>query len=167
MFKICEICKKVPATVHLTEINNNVKTEIHMCESCAAAKGVDIKKPLSLQQLFAGKLAVSSGEKAEKPRASASNVICPHCGISWEDFQEKGRLGCALDYEVFAQELRPLLDDFHATPGRHIGKRPHPTPLDEHRRRKLECQRLLQEAVAREDYREAARLRDCIRELER
>ena len=46
MYKICEICKKVPATVHLTDIKNNVKTEIHMCEKCSAEKGINIKNPL-------------------------------------------------------------------------------------------------------------------------
>ena len=184
MYKICEICKKVPATVHLTDIKNNVKTEIHMCEKCAEEKGINIKNPLSLQQFFSGpnssgtsKSSVLTSDELEEvldmvnPAAAAdktqSNIICPHCGISWDEFQKGGRLGCPADYAVFNRELRPLLHKLHAAPGPHVGKCPRPDPRSEAQSRKLEYQRQLKEAIAREDYREAARLRDSIQALER
>ena len=167
MYKICEICKKVPATVHLTDIKNNVKTEIHMCESCAAQKGINIKKPLSLQELFAKKIADVAHNLHKKTDREHTDRACPHCGLTWEGFRENGRLGCPRDYETFAEELRPLLDDFHAMPGRHAGKRPRPNPHSEQQRRRQEYQRRLREAVACEDYLEAARLRDSIQALEK
>lgn len=182
MYKICEICKKVPATVHLTDIKNNVKTEIHMCEKCAAEKGINIKNPLSLQQLFGKKKGVGansaplSADEIDElldalgdaaPAKAKSNIVCPHCGISWEDFQKGGRLGCPFDYDVFSRELKPILNKMHASPGPHVGKCPRPSPRSEALSRKLEYQRQLKEAIAREDYREAARLRDSIQALEK
>lgn len=184
MYKICEICKKVPATVHLTDIKNNVKTEIHMCEKCAAEKGINIKNPLSLQQLFGKKPVGKNPGKKESlspeevaellgalegatPGKASSNIVCPHCGISWEEFKKGGRFGCSFDYDVFSRELRPILDKMHASPGPHVGKCPRPSPRSEALSRKLEYQRRLKEAIAREDYREAARLRDSIQALEK
>ena len=36
----CERCKQREATVHLTEIIRNEKTEIHLCDSCARDMGL-------------------------------------------------------------------------------------------------------------------------------
>ena len=60
---ICEICREQIATVHLTEIVNNAKKEIHLCEACAQEKGVAIHsevKNLSIPEFF-GQL-VESGD---------------------------------------------------------------------------------------------------------
>ena len=43
------------ATVHLTEFRDGVKHEMHLCESCAAAKNLPGKSHFSIQQLLAGK----------------------------------------------------------------------------------------------------------------
>ena len=31
----CQECQKRPATIHMTRIVNNVKTEVHLCSECA------------------------------------------------------------------------------------------------------------------------------------
>ena len=36
---LCQECKKNPATVHVTKIVNNIKTELHLCQSCAGERG--------------------------------------------------------------------------------------------------------------------------------
>ena len=38
---ICEICGSAHAVVHLTQIENNQMSTSHLCEKCAAAKGVE------------------------------------------------------------------------------------------------------------------------------
>ena len=40
MPKPCQNCQKNPATVHLTEIQDNRMTELHLCQSCAEEKGL-------------------------------------------------------------------------------------------------------------------------------
>ncbi len=161
MHKICEICKKAPATVHLTDIKNNVKKEMHMCEACAAEKGINIHKSVSLEQIFnaTNKLAQTSKQKHAK-------IICEHCGLSWAEFRENGRLGCEHDYTVFRKGLEPLLEDVHAARAHHTGKSPRQTPQQQEQKRRLDIQRQLREAIAREDYELAARLRDDICQMD-
>ena len=40
---ICESCKKNNASVHMIDVVNNSKQELHLCEDCAQSKGVTIK----------------------------------------------------------------------------------------------------------------------------
>jgi len=40
---LCEACEKNSATVHLTDVSNNQKKEVHLCESCAQDQGVTVK----------------------------------------------------------------------------------------------------------------------------
>lgn len=161
MHKICEICKKAPATVHLTDIKNNVKKEVHMCEECAAEKGINIHKSVSLEQMFS-----QGGKEVKNNKQKHAKIICEHCGLNWGEFRENGRLGCEHDYVAFKKGLEPLLEDIHAARLHHTGKSPRQTPQMEQQKRKLDIQRQLREAVAREDYELAARLRDEICQLD-
>ncbi len=36
---LCDDCKERPASVHITKIYNNQKTERHMCDQCAQKSG--------------------------------------------------------------------------------------------------------------------------------
>lgn len=155
MQKICEICKKAPATVHLTDIKNNVTKELHMCENCAASKGININKSIPLESIFAD-------AKAKKCSERQAKIICEKCGMSWAEFRENGRLGCANDYKAFSKGLEPLLTEVHASRGHHTGKSPENTPENRALKEVQELRRKLREAVAREDYEVAAQLRDQI-----
>lgn len=168
MHKICEICKKAPATVHLTDIHNNVKRELHMCENCAEAKGIAMKQALSLQDLLNTMSGKKSIQASPKRRATAAEeeVRCEHCGMTWSQFRSGGRLGCAEDYRVFRSLFAPLLEEIHIRGTHHVGKRPHgPREGGDRKREIMECRRRLREAIAREAYEEAARLRDRLAAL--
>lgn len=98
--------------------------------------------------------------------AESSTGECPDCGTKYMEFRKQGRLGCPNDYVVFRNGLLPLLDRVHRAT-HHTGKRPRGmrgaledwAPL-----RKLRHQ--LRLAVRAENYGEAQRLRDLIREKE-
>jgi protein arginine kinase activator len=152
---LCQACESKPATIHLTEIDADRKNELHLCEECAHEKGLTHGGPIpSGLALFA----------AEKTRAS--DLRCPECGISFEEFRVKGRLGCPRDYEVFARELAPLLEKIHGAQ-RHVGRLPRGTPGDAARGEVLRrLRRDLARAVKEENYEEAARLRDEIQTAE-
>lgn len=166
MHKICEVCKKFPATIHLTDVkNDNIKAEMHICEHCASQKGVNvIKKTISLAQLFGKKLSANEQLVAGKKK-NEENFVCERCGMSWEKYRETGRLSCANDYFAFVKNLKPILNEMHALPSNHIGKRPRPDAQSNTQHQQREYRRLLREAVAREDYREAARLRDQLQQV--
>jgi len=55
---LCDICKQNVATVHLSQRVEARVNEIHLCQACSKAQGVDDPTGFSLADLFekAGKL---------------------------------------------------------------------------------------------------------------
>jgi protein arginine kinase activator len=158
---MCENCKKHQATIHLTEIINNTKKEIHLCEHCAEKQGV-VKQQMSIADFLAG-LASGSGPAAKH---KLPDVRCPGCGMSLAEFQSGGRFGCADDYTVFRDRLMPLIEKIHDST-QHVGKVPARAGSNVQREKELrQLQAELKRAVDREEYEKAAELRDQIRKLE-
>ena len=157
----CQRCPK-PATLHITEILGPKQIEeLHYCEECAQ-KHLD-ESP-NAEKLPEPKLA-PSGQSSDDLE-ELNRIQCPHCGIKFKDFRSTGRLGCPHDYEVFRPQLVPLLENIHGEV-QHQGKAPRrkarATPNNSVL---VNLRRQLQGAVGREDYEQAAQLRDKIRELE-
>lgn len=160
---VCEKCSKNHATVHLTEIVNNVKREAHLCEDCARNAGVVHKINFSIQDLLAG---LMSEVKTSTAQEKMSQLRCPQCGITYADFRNKARLGCANDYEVFKAGLEMLLQKIHGAT-RHVGKVP-PTASTQLRKENelVRLKRDLDQAVKEEQFEKAAGIRDRLRKLE-
>ena len=55
--------------------------------------------------------------------ASLSSPICPNCGRDFADFSRSGKIGCSVCYEVFHEQLEPILRRVHGTSS-HTGKVP-------------------------------------------
>lgn len=161
----CEICEDAVATVHLTEISNNQKKEVHLCETCAQEKGVAIHshvKNLSLPEFF-GQLSEPT-TATEKPTATRN---CPVCGIDYQEFRATGKFGCATDYRIFRKELEYLLDKVHGAT-QHRGRMPLRVGMEMNRRKQIdELKSELRHAVESEEYEQAANIRDRIHMLER
>jgi len=158
----CQICNNRDATIHLTEITEGVRSEMHICEQCAAEQGIAVKSHIPINELLSSLLAVqpSDDELADPTERHAS---CPVCGFTLEQFRKEGVLGCPNDYEVFAGSLKPLIEKAHNGSIAHCGKVPARTPPDAKRQIELlELRRQLEAAVRNEDYELAARLRDEI-----
>ena len=157
---LCQRCKKQQATVHLTEIVSNEKHERHLCEDCAREEGVALKAQINLQDVLSGML------EAHQAAGEEAGLTCPDCGMTYGEFRSQGRLGCPHDYEIFAEPLQEVLEKVHGAT-EHLGKMPKRSGADERAQRELmQMRRDLQDAVEREDYEEAARLRDSIQEKE-
>jgi protein arginine kinase activator len=155
----CQKCAK-PATYHITEvISEDHYEELHLCEECYHKF---IYEP---QQAAGQKGEAGSGEQGDE--ASLLNQReCPVCGIKFVEFRNSGRLGCPHDYQEFREELTPLLENIHGEV-RHCGKTPRRLPQNKQTQSELlQLRKQLQQAVTREAYEEAARLRDRIRQLE-
>jgi len=99
-------------------------------------------------------------------QAVQQKQVCPKCGMSFEEFQSSGKLGCANCYELFQNRLDPLLKRLHGST-RHHGKVP--GTIEKERNKSMEIERLreqLDEAIKNEEYEKAAQIRDEIRLLE-
>ncbi len=156
----CHKCTK-PATYHITEVvSEEHYEEFHFCEECYHKFFLEPQ-----QQGLGNKVGIGQGEESEE--ASLLNQReCPHCGIKFVEFRNTGRLGCPHDYQEFREELAPLLENIHGEI-RHCGKTPRRLPQNKQAQSELiQLRKQLQQAVTREAYEDAARLRDRIRELE-
>jgi protein arginine kinase activator len=154
------MCKKHQATIHLTEIVNSQKSEVHLCEACAEKQGV-VKTQMSISDFLTG---LASGGKS-KTKDAVPDTACPHCGMSLKNFQGGGRFGCAECYSAFREQIMPLVAKIHDAT-QHVGKVPSRANQDVSREKSLrQLQAELRRSVEREEYEEAARLRDRIREM--
>lgn len=165
----CERCKERPATVHVTKIINNQKTELHLCEVCAQETGSELgflfEPNFSFHNLLAGLLENEIGFKSSPLGNTAPDTEdkCPACGLTFSDFRQVGRLGCSECYKSFGPGLDPLLRRIHGHTV-HTGKAPKRTGGQVRARKEIEeLRKRLQEAIKREAYEEAARIRDEIR----
>jgi len=161
---LCDGCGKNPATVHLTEIVSDQMNELHLCEECARKKSQDVGQNFGLGDLLGGMADIN---KNEKDKESAS-VKCPNCGLTYADFKKIGRLGCGDCYNAFKKYLAPLLKRIHGS-SQHVGKSPILAKKTLGSKKKIDIQELrdkLQRAVEQEQFEEAARLRDQIKNLE-
>jgi protein arginine kinase activator len=157
----CMFCDSV-ATVHLTDIVNKKKREAHLCETCARERDLlpqQAGQPIDLKALV--NLMMAPDPAPAAPAAPVPPLNCPKCGMTYAAFKGEGRFGCAHDYDAFAAILGPLLERVHRGTA-HAGKVPTVA-----RAARLEALRGEMAAAARtEDYEEAARLRDLIRQME-
>lgn len=161
----CERCQQNEAKVHITQFINGVKQDTHLCETCAQSLKINLGLPQfpinNLNNLLSF-LSKSSGidKKATENR-------CPNCQIPYSKIAETGFVGCSECYRHFSTQLEPLLQRIHGAK-RHRGKIPKRAGESLMLRREIDDLKSgLKEAVGRENYEEAARLRDQIKELER
>lgn len=158
---LCEQCGQNEAVLHLTHIENNQMKSLHLCESCAAEKGLEAsheQAPLPLTDFLA---------KVNRGEATVAGP-CPFCGMKLDEFKKLGRLGCPQCYVTFEPHLAGLLRRLHGGT-QHVGKvylPPDPSRAQQEQRL-AGLRRKLDHAVQSEDFERAAQLRDQIRNLER
>jgi protein arginine kinase activator len=189
----CDICGKNPATVHLTEIIDDQMNELHLCEECAHKKSAAMEQQFGLSDLLAG----LAGFEKQKDEKEGLTLKCPNCGMTFKDFKKIGRLGCGECYAAFRSFLGPLLKRIHGSnmhcgkvPVSRIAKLTRrkiemrspraagaSNSVSEANKAgsasvvgndTIQSLRIrLQKAVEAEEYEEAARLRDQIKDLEK
>jgi protein arginine kinase activator len=162
----CDQCREREAVVHLTQIVNEQVTTLHLCEKCAAEKGVEnpgaTKTPL-------GSFLAAMGKGAEQVPASRSAEVCGRCGGTFQDFRETGRLGCSDCYRTFETPLRDLLRRLHGSThhlGERYAEREPAAAAALAGERATELREQLRLAVETENFELAAELRDRLRVLE-
>jgi protein arginine kinase activator len=165
---LCQECGKKQATLHFTKILNGEKTEFHICESCAREKGELIPgtpNGFSIHNLLSGLLDFDPSQGSLTPKTQPGR--CEKCGLTYSQFSKVGRFGCSSCYKHFEDKLDPLFKRVHGNTV-HTGKVPKRSGgLIQHKR---EIEALKKELLIRiqgEEFEEAAKLRDEIRQLEK
>ncbi len=166
---LCQNCEKNEATTHIKRVVNGDTTQTHLCSECAKAMGYgDMFSGfgLSLDDFFGGFL----GDTVQKQSLS-TRIQCEKCGNTFSDIVNSGKLGCSHCYCVFYDKLLPSIQRIH---GRiqHNGKqaskikataqsieKPQINPIEE-------LKQQLADAIEKQEFEQAAVLRDRIKNLE-
>jgi protein arginine kinase activator len=163
----CQICNKRTATIHLTEITEGMRTEMHVCEHCAAEQGIASQSQMSINELLTNFLASQPSDEEILAGSSEPEQSCSNCGFTLGRLRKEGTLGCPHDYEVFEQALMPLIERAHNGRTTHCGKVP--TRVSGSTKKLVGLSHLRQQlevAIRNENYEQAAELRDKMKHLE-
>lgn len=156
---ICQHCGMKPATIHFTKIVNGEKSESRVCELCAREQGEvfpGMQPTFSIQNLLSGMMA-----QVQQPVEQR----CESCGLSYSQFSKLGRFGCSDCYRHFATRLEPLFRRVHGHTS-HIGKIPNRAAGQLKVRRELaDLKKQMQVHIERQEFEQAANVRDRIKEL--
>ncbi len=164
----CEECKKNKAVIHFTQIVNDETETKHLCQKCAAKKGLQASAPASSSLPLADFLS-GIGSQIFAAGGEGAPGACPECGSTFGDFRRTGKLGCARCYVAFEREMRMLLRKIHGS-HHHVGISGDPKSLaattGSPQARLRELRSRLKDAIDREAYELAAKFRDQIVLLE-
>ncbi|HYG77269.1 MAG TPA: UvrB/UvrC motif-containing protein [Planctomycetota bacterium] len=153
------------ATVHLTEIREGKKHEMHLCERCAAEKGLPGKAHFSISDLLAGIASQAQAQAQKTPRRS-KEAACPVCTTTLTQFQSSGRFGCPECYNTFRDDVQGLVEKIHDA-AQHVGKVPRRVSSEISLQKDVRQLQLdLKRAIRKEDYEKAAAIRDQIKQIE-
>ena len=160
---LCEKCGKNVATTHIKTSINGVVESHHLCAACGQLSHA-VQNQFGLSDL----LGSFFGDTVKSVPSADKRKRCPGCGICFDDIVETGRVGCDQCYQTFLEQLLPSLQRMHGK-ANHAGKTPRvaqaAAPTREQELAALREQ--LREAVAAEQFEEAAGLRDRIRAMEK
>lgn len=155
----CGECKK-PIAIRYTEIVGKTITHTSMCADCP-----------ELQKRLYG----TSPQDLVANQAGSAGVACGNCGTTLEEIKRGHRLGCPACYTVFedillmemqaANRLSPRIAPNKKTIPIHIGRSPGETLAINPSSRLLALNEALKETLSREDYEQAAWLRDQIKAI--
>ncbi len=157
---LCEKCKKNSATIYYQQIINGEKKEYHLCDECA----VKMKSGVSFDTMFKGIL--DSFINMENTPYTKHGYLCPTCKMSFDEFKKSGKVGCEDCYTAFKNNLVPVLKNIQGSVY-HSGKIPKKAGAELYVKREIEnLKSELKRAVEKEEYEQAAKLRDKIKSLE-
>jgi protein arginine kinase activator len=158
----CSECKKEIA-VRYTEIEKGQLIETGMCQDC----------PVLQRKLFGH----SSYPYIEESERGSTPLACGNCGTTLEQFRVGHPLGCSHCYDVFGEgvvfELKSLgklpqtLAENRSAKHLHQGKGPGEVSSYSPSMQLIALHETLDEMLKKEDYEQAALIRDRIREIEK
>jgi protein arginine kinase activator len=153
-------CRR-PIHIIYTEVVGKSVTRCAMCDEC----------PVLRQKMHGGGTIVQ-----QTPGEAPAELVCGGCGLTLDEVKVGANLGCPLCYDVFGEEIFRELVQLERVPPKfalltkapplHLGRTPGQQHDIDPSLKLLDLQQTLHETLGREDYEQAAKLRDQIRKIE-
>lgn len=158
----CDSCE-AKATVFYTQVTDGKLKKIVLCETCAQDQGVTDPNGLLMPE------QVMNPELIEEVEVSSDvydpDLACPTCEFTLDHLQKVGRLGCPDCYDIFSGAIADRLGSLHKAVS-HVGIVPKGLAGKHALRTQLvELDEKLAEAIEKEDYEKAAKVRDELEKL--
>lgn len=160
---VCDNCKEREAVIAVTSAGEGGVVQLHLCERCAAERGIETTLASSAKHPLGEFLEAVQHQMPP----SADTARCSFCGMTLADFRTTNRWGCARCYAQFEGGIRELLRRVHGN-SRHVGRGYHPPEGEAPERASVlgELRERLRRAIESEQFETAASLRDRIRSME-
>lgn len=160
---ICDVCKEGDAVIQLTEVEGSGVRLLHLCERCAAERGVETTVSAPKAQITDFLQSVHQAMQATQGDAAR----CTFCSSTFRDFRSTGRLGCAHCYDAFENSMRDLLRRVHGN-AKHIGRHYQPPASEDipDAGTANELRDRLRRAIDSEQFELAADIRDKLRGMD-
>ena len=182
---LCENCGENEANVKYTQIINGVKKEMILCQTCSKRLGIDdmnFNMPINLSS-FLGEFFEDTQDTFLPSFINPKQLQCNQCGMTYEEFANTGKFGCANCYETFENKVDLVLKNLHGS-NRYIGRKAKATKTvlskeditkEEIKQEKLDnklsqidnLKEELKKAIKEERYEDAAKIRDEIKKLDK
>lgn len=168
---LCEECQKNEATFSVTITSGDEVTTRHLCGECMKKMELSLTDG-DVKGFLSSILSMLGNAQTD------TSPVCSGCGLHYAAFERTGKLGCAQCYHDFAQQLKPILQRIHGTT-QHVGRTPKSggmpisgveaaAPEAEKsalQSRRDELRQKMDEAVACENFEDAAKYRDQLKLL--
>ena len=89
--ELCDNCHARPATIHISQMNEDEPVAHHYCEDCADELGVEAPQ--------------SNDEVSLEELEEEETLTCPTCLTTEVQFEEDHKVGCSTCYSVFADSI--------------------------------------------------------------
>lgn len=170
---LCQNCGENEANTRYTQIINGEKKEMFLCEECSHKLGINnmnLNMPIDFASFLGGILEdydndfirIGAGEKEEK---------CEYCNMTYDEFIENGKIGCANCYKIFQPKIDSILKRLDGNT-EYLGRKSKAHKMKETQIKKEtnkhdieKLQMKLKQAIQEERYEEAAKIRDEIKNM--
>ena len=152
-------CRRPITTIYTEIVGKNI-TKMAMCAEC----------PVLRQRLHGG------GAIQRTPNGAPTDLACGGCGLTLDEVKMGAPLGCPLCYDIFCDEVLRELVQLERIPAKyavqrkgeplHIGRTREQHQEIDPSLKLLALQQALHETLGKENYEQAALLRDQIKEIE-
>lgn len=168
---LCERCNQNKATLFVSEYKDDEIKGYYLCNDCAKTKEnmVNLTNP-EVENVITGILDMVLGANLKKVRPSSvkeEQLTCDNCQTTSQEFMETGKFGCSNCYKTFDSILKNVIQKIQPS-NEHNGKIPAKlVHVIANREEIISLKQNLKDAISKEEYEEAAKLRDKIKELEK